>query len=166
MKLRNYRESESVRTKFYYERTTDGTEFPVVSVCLKHDTASGEVSRGIAICATGLESEHRRSKRTGRNIAETRARWAMLNNAQNLRIKNIERFDPVAQQCIAWYEWNWYCDNRPMLSAKELNLLGLQLKEKKDTIETTLQPLPSKIHVVDSRNIFMRFFDWVGGKLS
>ena len=155
MRLKNYQEPESVKTKFYYVRTSDESKFPVVSVCLKHDTASGEVSRGIAICATDLEAEHKRSKRVGRNIAETRAKWAMHNNAQHLEIKEIERFHIIAQKFIIKNDLWWLCDNAPTLSLHELDILGLKSNSDRIPMKTTAPAiLPVK------NGILTRFWDW------
>lgn len=124
---KGFREPNYVRTKFYYVRTNDEQNFPVVAICLKHDPMAKRVSRGISICAMDIEKEQKRNKRTGRGIAESRARHALYNQCKHLKISNdawnnmhVDAYHFLEKKGITHM-----CDNAPPLSEKEIKILKL-----------------------------------------
>jgi hypothetical protein len=91
----------------------------------------------------------------------------MHNNNSHLRVKDISRFDEVAQAFIVENNIQWYCDHKPVLSHLEMELLDLfnlpKVMREDPRPFVTKQPA---IFPVDDRNILTRFWDWIEEKLS
>lgn len=134
---RKNEEPKGTRTRFYYARTNDETKFPVVTVCLKHNPNNGEVSRGIAVCAMNYESEQKRTKKIGRNIAETRARYSLVNNLIHLNIteKAMNNMHPDARDFLVANNMRHMCNSRPYLTSLERKLLKF---------DSQVQPMKTK----------------------
>jgi hypothetical protein len=169
MRLKNYEEPKAIRTKFYYVRAQDESKFPVVTICLKHDPLRGIITRGIAVCAMNIEKEQRRKKKAGRGIAETRAKWSMINYRRNLAIKTeaLEKMDSAAIRFIALNHIAWMCDHDPILTDHERKILRLEdapLSSCRVEYSREKEFFSPKIDPVYGR-WYNRLYNWIGNKL-
>ena len=122
---------ELTRTKFYYVRTKDASNFPVITVCLKHSVPAGKISRGIAVCSMELEDEQKRTKKAGRGIAETRARYALVKECKHLAISE-SAMDNMHYEAYKFFAGNnilYMCDNDPILTDHERKILHLEIPD-------------------------------------
>jgi hypothetical protein len=106
------------REIYYYLRTPD--KKPVVTVCLLENGA--EYARGVAICSP-LDNPCRK---TGRKIAQTRAKWALENKDNNCEINSLNSYDALWQaRCKGDIFHYFKAAYKPTINFIEMQIMGI-----------------------------------------